>query len=339
MSAPLLVTSRLLVTFASYAETRGHDISALLSAAGLPSRLEEPPIVELSKLRGLFASIAKHMDEPWLGVRAALATPRGAFGMLEYVARNAPTVADVLRAVASLSALANPHLVVTFDEPSCSFSQLIPGEPIGLGREGNEYAILQYLNVLREIAQPPLVPRRVFFSHERPANDLQPLISALGTARIEFDMASTGVQFTAAALRAPVIAADPALRAILEPQAQVLAEKMRSSGDDITPIRRALAALLPSGEPTAAKVAAMVSMSERSLHRLLAVSGLPFRELVDELRHETAIALLRNTDLEPKRVAERLGYSDARAFARAFKRWTGETPTSFREKPPGSAPR
>lgn len=72
-------------------------------------------------------------------------------------------------------------------------------------------------------------------------------------------------------------------------------------------------------------VAAGLSLSPRTLHRRLAALGTTFRDEVDHLRCERALELIDTVPQDA--LAELLGYSDARAFRRAFRRWTGTCPS------------
>lgn len=71
-------------------------------------------------------------------------------------------------------------------------------------------------------------------------------------------------------------------------------------------------------------------MHGRTLHRRLAASGTNFRALVDECRYEIARQMLDDTDCDVSHVAYMLDYADTSAFARAFRRWSGTTPSLWR---------
>jgi len=62
--------------------------------------------------------------------------------------------------------------------------------------------------------------------------------------------------------------------------------------------------------------------------------GTSFRELIDELRAQVAIKYVRDTDLSIEDITGALGFHEASAFRRAFRRWTGSAPTSFGEPGP-----
>ena len=70
--------------------------------------------------------------------------------------------------------------------------------------------------------------------------------------------------------------------------------------------------------------------SARSLQRRLAASGLRFGRLVDEARFQAASRLLRDPSIRIVDVSAELGYTDAANFTRAFRRWAGVSPLSFR---------
>lgn len=85
------------------------------------------------------------------------------------------------------------------------------------------------------------------------------------------------------------------------------------------------------------KVAAGLNMSSRTLRRRLSEHGMTFEALQDQVRRTRAMSLLNNPDMPLERIAEALGYSDVRGFRRAFKRWTGQSPSACRDEAVASA--
>ena len=86
---------------------------------------------------------------------------------------------------------------------------------------------------------------------------------------------------------------------------------------------------LPDGPPTGEAVAARLHLSARSLQRRLADEGNSFSELLDATRLELARSYLEAGTHTVGEVTFLLGYSDASAFSRAFKRWTGVAPSAW----------
>ena len=80
-------------------------------------------------------------------------------------------------------------------------------------------------------------------------------------------------------------------------------------------------------------VADYLHMSDRTLKRQLAAEGTSFSNLVDEVRYRHATSLLSRTDYTLEQIADELGYSDVANFSRAFKRWSGRSPSNWRKDP------
>jgi AraC-like DNA-binding protein len=74
----------------------------------------------------------------------------------------------------------------------------------------------------------------------------------------------------------------------------------------------------------------ITALMRRTLSWHLRAKGAGFRSLVDETRFEIARQLLSQTRIPLSEVAVALGYSEASAFTRAFRRWSGQSPTTWR---------
>ena len=72
-------------------------------------------------------------------------------------------------------------------------------------------------------------------------------------------------------------------------------------------------------------------MSPRTLQRRLEEEGVVFKSLVDDTRLRFAQGYLRHGGHTLTEIAFLLGYSEVSALNRAFKRWTGVTPSGYRE--------
>jgi AraC-like DNA-binding protein len=94
-------------------------------------------------------------------------------------------------------------------------------------------------------------------------------------------------------------------------------------------IERRLEPMLASGDAGIDRVARELGLSRQTLYRRLKAEGVTFAQLLDRLRRRLALRLLRE-GLPVKEVAYRLGFSDPAAFSRAFKRWTGSSPSGSR---------
>ncbi len=86
--------------------------------------------------------------------------------------------------------------------------------------------------------------------------------------------------------------------------------------------------LLERGEARIERVAGDMGLSRQTLYRRLKDEGVTFEDLLDKLRHRLALRYLRQERMSVKAASYRLGFSDPAAFSRAFKRWTGASPSA-----------
>lgn len=101
-------------------------------------------------------------------------------------------------------------------------------------------------------------------------------------------------------------------------------------GDPADAMRTVIRRLIPEGRSGIGIAAMIVGMSVRTLQRRLATKGVSYSELVDEVRLASALALIEDRTLKFSEIARRLGYADAANFDRAFRRWTGFSPSQIK---------
>ena len=95
-------------------------------------------------------------------------------------------------------------------------------------------------------------------------------------------------------------------------------------------LRVILPAYLPDGSPTIQQAARLADTSVRTLQRRLDEEGVTYSQLLEDLRHDLAIYLLRDRDRQVSEISQELGYREPAIFTRAFRRWTGVTPSQYR---------
>jgi len=107
---------------------------------------------------------------------------------------------------------------------------------------------------------------------------------------------------------------------------------------DVRDVEAAITDLVREGaDPTLPRVARRLATTKRTLQRRVSELGRHFRDCVDAVRHRLACELLLAED-EPSvtAIAFKLGYADGRAFARAFRRWSGTVPSAYRARASGA---
>jgi AraC-like DNA-binding protein len=117
---------------------------------------------------------------------------------------------------------------------------------------------------------------------------------------------------------------------VLAAHAEGLLERLESSKSTMGCVERLLMPILPTGDASMDTVAGMLGLSRQTLFRRLKAEGVTFEKVLDELRHKMALHYLRGKRVSVNETAHLLGFSEAAAFSRAFKRWTGSSPRRAR---------
>ena len=147
---------------------------------------------------------------------------------------------------------------------------------------------------------------------------------------IDFSQDSMEWHFNADVLDLPCPNANPITARVCQQFCDVV---MAERPDESDLVRKIRAACLNSSKhfPTAEELAGQLGLSLRTLHRRLANEKLSYQEILDSMRRTVATEFLQNTHLQIDQVAERVGFSDAASFRKAFRKWTGSSPTDYRK--------
>jgi AraC-like DNA-binding protein len=316
----------------------GGDVDGLIARFDLPATAETDPdcVLPLPALHGFLEAAEEEAADPFLGLRMAVNFPRGIYGIVEFIARNSSTVAEGLRRIVAYASLMTNRVSITFEERDGVgvVEHKIPGEPLANGRHGNEFFISAIVLQARELSGAPCLPNRVWFAHPAP-EDVSELVRHLGTPDIRFGVGANGVELDASILALPIRSADAALLTFLDRQAKSAIELAPAVSAFLDQVRRAIREQMERvgrGVPTLEGVAKSLGVSPRTLQRRLGEESCSFRDAVESVREELARRYLADPAMGMGEIAFRLGYSEVSAFLRAFKRWTGVTPSQFRAR-------
>lgn len=163
----------------------------------------------------------------------------------------------------------------------------------------------------------------------RPAQDDDPLLWGpdlrLGSGRTE-------VEFDSAWLRLPVVQDLAGLKTFLRSAPQGLVIRFRNQNGLVAEVYRHLRARRYGQWPTLAAMAEQQGVSASTFRRQLEREGRSYQQIKDEVRRAMAFERLREGTLSIAEVAEQAGFQEPSAFHRAFKKWTGQSPGSYRAK-------
>jgi AraC-like DNA-binding protein len=151
----------------------------------------------------------------------------------------------------------------------------------------------------------------------------------LWRAPLRFDAEHNRLRFDPASIERVLDSGNPELARLSDAvSARYLARIERNNME--ARVRAVLRQRLQHGEPTEEEVAEVLNVSARTLQRRLGDSGTTFRKIVDETRHAQALAYLSMAQTSLNEVTRLLGFSCSSSFTRAFRRWTGLSPSEWR---------
>jgi AraC-like DNA-binding protein len=173
-----------------------------------------------------------------------------------------------------------------------------------------------------------VTPLRVEFSHAVPSNLSEH--RRIFRAPLLFDRPRAALVLPLRVLELPLHGANPGLCTVLERQVSELLADLPGTETVVDRVKRLIVGELSGGEPSAEVVARKMRATPRTLHRWLTAEGTSYREILDGLRRNLALRYLTEDRLAIGEAAYLLGFSEASAFHRSFKRWTGKTPAQYR---------
>ncbi|WP_394824910.1 AraC family transcriptional regulator ligand-binding domain-containing protein [Pendulispora albinea] len=329
----LTIRTRFLTFVLHYVQSRGGDARALARRFELPPEHSDTEPVRWELLRDLSEAAERAIDEPFIGLRMAQANPRGSYGVFEFSAYTAPKVGDALARLVRYQSLVTDRtrFALRVTEDRSTIEHRIVGLPFGCGRHPNEFTVALLVRRVREILDPAFAPCGAYFGHDRPAC-VDELVEFFGTDNLVFAHPFNGISFARELLDRPMPTADPALLSVLDEHAKILVGILPQATDFLGSVRNVIQRDLLNGPPGVDKVADRLRMSVRTLQRRLRDCQTSFNELVDDVRHQLALQHLANETLSIGEITYVLGYSDTRAFHRAFRRWKGTTPAAYRRR-------
>jgi AraC-like DNA-binding protein len=321
--APLLAIPTLL-------REHGRDPETVFRQAGLSLELWNDPATEISFVsasRLLEASAAATGCDHFgllLGERVEIAS-LGLAGLLLGCAPDPGIAIDMLRKHLNLHDSGGLVTFETVDELA-RFGYLITQPGTSAIDQIYDLSITVACKIMRGLCGADWSPSKVLLSRNRP-RDTRPY-ARFFQAPVEFSALANAIEFPVSWLHCPNRGADPHLFKYLSDRAGEL--QIRHHTTLLANLQRIMLNALFHQRCSVEYVAGMLGMHQRTLNRRLGEINTSFRQELEKLRFELARQLLANQQLSINEIASFLDYSDQAAFSRAFKRWSGASPSEWR---------
>lgn len=311
----------------------------LLAGTRIPTTWRRRPDRALAHEQrlALFRNAQRLSRRPDTALRAGQRQRISDFGVYGYALATSPTFGDALRFGHEHLVLAGPVLRITF-ELRGNVGVLRSHNPQSLGSVlpfVAEFWRSSMTALLSRVLEAPFPSKAMYFPYEAP-----PHVKAYRSTfacPVYFDSDVMEWHFDGSVLDAPCPNASTMTAGIFRD----FCERIVSSGEGQTSLQRQVRAVCldtQGRQATAASVAATLGLSLRTFHRRLRAEGATFQRLLDDVRSSVAIEYLVNTTMPVEEIGNRLGMPDASNLRKAFRRWTGSAPGTYRDKSPSDRP-
>ena len=314
-----------------YAEQRGLERASLLTAAGINPRglpVREGRVFH-ADLQALWCAVERQMGDPDVGLSfAESGIGVSKYGVVGFLAMTSPTLGEALTRTVALHPLLRQDAEMSLrQEDRRVFFEEEQRSGAPWSRQVIEHAFASIVTLSRSWTGGAFAAHEVRFQHRRPRNTAA--YERIFGCSVLFEQRKNAIVFDGAALSLPLGSSQSELASYFDSVARTALERL-TPGDLSASIRVAIRDALPEGNMALPWIARRLGVGARTLQRRLNEQQLVYRDLVDEVRRVEAVELVRSTDLSIFEISDRLGYSEAKAFRRAFRRWTGAAPQDAR---------
>lgn len=333
ISSESMVSFRVVRALVDRVEQAGVARGLFLDAAQLaPERFEDADArLPRSKVYELCELAMDLTDDPALGLHWAETMTEGTFVPISHLIAHAATLRQGFRALARF------HLLLT-DQPSFQIIEMedritvrgvrLSGASPRMQRFSSEMMVAGFFRLLRKVRLNARA-KRVSFEHAAPPYHAE--YARVFADTVRFDQPFTGIVFEPALLDMPAPHNDADVHDALEALAQRRLLRMTQRTPYALRVRELLVQQPTPLRTDMRTIARLLDLSVRSLRRRLAEEGKSYNDVSDEALGIVAKHLLRDKQRTIQETAFEMGFSDTSTFHRAFKRWTGTTPRSYRQ--------
>jgi AraC-like DNA-binding protein len=306
--------------------------AALFTRAGLDtSRLEDPNArYRYEPVRRLWELAVAETGDPCFGLTAAQHWHPSNFHGLGYAWLASGSLKD------ALERLIRYFRIVTTDPEELRLVQHAEEYEFRVDTSKVQYRALDVeydlllallMDACRISAGEAFAARRVSLQRTRPS--CADRFEAFFGAEVRYGADANSVYFDRLALERQLPTGNLELARANETVVQTYLAHLDRS-DVVMRVKVALLEHLPSGHVSEEEIAQGLHLSLRTLQRKLRDEGTSYKELLDETRRELATEYIKNPHVSISEITYLLGFSEPSNFSRAFKRWTGSSPSAFR---------
>ncbi len=334
------VPTQFVRTLLRLAADKGVATAPILSAAGLdfdPLAPESPDYrdqVSAMQYSRVYQHVLRHLQDDRFGFGAQGSVSPGAFRMLCYCLIPSENLGRAIGRAAEFNRTffdESSQLYANFTERHARVGyRHMPagaGQPVGAA---DGYGLSVWHRFFSWLCGRHIDLDRVDFIGAPPRHPEK--YRELFGCSVYYGQANNLLYFDSEYLSLPVVHTEESLEEFLRtaPYQLLMMDARRGSEKVVSQVRAMMGHDFSRGFPPFDSIAQALNMSAPTLRRRLRREGVTFQQLKDQCRCEAARLYLKRPRLPISEVAYLLGFTDASAFHRAFRKWTGQTPGQFR---------
>jgi len=329
---------RFLLNMIHFASRQGADLQELLALSEHSAEVlsQESCKVTDRVYNQVIEQAVSLTGDPFFGLHAGESLNLTAAGLISQISQTSETVKQALEYCCHFANLGCSVLPMSLKEGNDTYKiHLSPNkawvdQSYTAFRHTADGVLAFSLRVFHSLTQEHHFPLAVYLPWPRPAQTEE--YERIFRCALYFDSEEIAMVMEKAQVEAPVISANFDLLRILVAHAEKKSAQIQQKHGFVARIKESLLNIGQKRLPTIDEMAAHLHTSPRTLQRRLQVQGYTYKQLTDELRKEMALSYLERPHLSIGEVAYLLDYADASTFIRSFKRWTGVTPKTYRER-------
>ena len=308
--------------------------STLLTQAGInPSSLvPDNARVHTDQVARLFQLVMISLNDEFMGF-TEVPCKMGTFALMSDLIPQCLTLKDQLKQTARFYNLTHPNIEFDLKEyhKDAVLSISLTDNSYDAQHFLREFLLVIWHRFPSWLIGEPINLRSVEFSFARPAHESE--LNVMFPAAISYRQNSNRLIFDRRYLSKPITRTRSEIQQFVRRSPYDI---MTIPGREQTLESQIERLLAPHGADrmtsiTLNDVAEQLFMSPQTIQRRLSDLGTSFNTIKENWRRERAIKLLQNSQLSIEAISERLGFSEARSFTRAFKTWTGLSPRKYRQ--------
>jgi AraC-like DNA-binding protein len=318
--------------FPEFVRKRGGDPRSILERYHLdPCALADPDaLIDCKSFVEVFEYCGTYFDDALFGLRFARMQEPDVLGCVIALCRAASTFREGIRAfIDYIPVVHSPGSEMELVEgDEVAELKYMAQTGIGVHDQSNYHGVLLAVKLLRQIGGADFRPNYVTLTAGARPKDVAEIEDSLGCKYRP--ASSNAIAFSARVLEQPVAHANKLLFRLLSGYLDRVKAAARTT--IVQRVEDYVRGSLPSGTCSVEHCARKLGISERSLQLHMGEYGLRFSDVLQQQRIKLAKSYLAQDELSLDEVAYLLGYAEQSSFGRAFRRWIGVTPQSYRAR-------